>query len=281
MKGICFSGGGIKAVAHIGALKALENNNIKFDAVSGTSSGSIISVLYALGYSSDEMLELFIKYSKNIKQVEIGKILKLIWGLITQGKIIINGLNSGNFIERAIEDICKEKNIYNINEIEMPIFIPTVDIQTGAVIVATSKEVRAGISDETKYINDIPIKIAVRSSCSYPVVIAPCVYKETEFVDGGIRENIPWKELKDFGVDNILAIGFETINRTESYDNMIEIATRSIDLICHELLNYEIEGLYKLVKIPVPKVSLLDTSKIEELYQIGYETMEKKINKIF
>ena len=281
MKGICFSGGGIKAAAHIGALKALEDNNIKFDAVSGTSSGSIIAVLYALGYSSNEMLELFIKYSKNIKQVEVSKILKLIWGLITQRKIIINGLNSGNFIEKAMKDVCKEKNIYNINEIHMPIFIPTVDIQTGAVIVATSKELRNGISDETRYVNDIPIKIAVRSSCSYPAVISPCIYQGVEFVDGGIRENIPWRELKDFGVDDILAIGFETINKKEKYDNMIETATRSIDLICHELSNYEIEGLKKLVKIKVPKVSLLDTSKIEELYQIGYKTMKNEINNIF
>lgn len=46
--GICFSGGGIKGAAHIGVLKALEEENIKFDYISGTSSGSIIATLYAI-----------------------------------------------------------------------------------------------------------------------------------------------------------------------------------------------------------------------------------------
>ena len=48
MRGLCFSGGGIKVASHIGALKALEEKNIKFDCVSGASSGSIIATLYAL-----------------------------------------------------------------------------------------------------------------------------------------------------------------------------------------------------------------------------------------
>lgn len=47
-KGLCFSGGGIKGAAHIGAIKALEEEKIKFDAVAGTSSGSIVAVLYSL-----------------------------------------------------------------------------------------------------------------------------------------------------------------------------------------------------------------------------------------
>ena len=66
MRGLCFSGGGIKVASHIGALKALEEKNIKFDCVSGASSGSIIATLYALGYNSDEMWKMFQKYYKKI-----------------------------------------------------------------------------------------------------------------------------------------------------------------------------------------------------------------------
>ena len=61
---LCLSGGGVKAFAHIGAIKALEESNIKFNMVAGTSSGSIIALLYALGYSSEEMYEIFKKYIK-------------------------------------------------------------------------------------------------------------------------------------------------------------------------------------------------------------------------
>ena len=49
--GIALSGGGIRGIAHAGVLKALEENNIKIDAIGGTSSGSIVSTLYAMGYS--------------------------------------------------------------------------------------------------------------------------------------------------------------------------------------------------------------------------------------
>ena len=66
MRGLCFSGGGIKVASHIGALKALEEKNIKFGCVSGASSGSIIATLYALGYNSDEMWKMFQKYYKQL-----------------------------------------------------------------------------------------------------------------------------------------------------------------------------------------------------------------------
>ena len=54
-KGLCLAGGGVKGAAHIGAIKALEEANIKFDCVGGTSSGSIVACLYACGFSADEM----------------------------------------------------------------------------------------------------------------------------------------------------------------------------------------------------------------------------------
>lgn len=278
MNGLCLSGGGIKAAAHIGALKALEEKNIKFDCVSGTSSGSIIATLYALGYSSDEMYDIFKKYSKKIKNVELKNILKLIWGLITRRKIIIDGLNSGEVIENAIKEVCQKNNIQNIKQIKMPILIPMVDLQTGTVLVASSKEIRNTYSDDIKFISDMPIEKAIRASCSYPVVISACNYKGRQLIDGGIRENLPWKELKQIGADEILGICFETNNVEENCcDNMIEIAVRSIELVCHELSNYEKKGIEKLVKIQTEKISLLDTSKIEELYNIGYSTMKKQI----
>ena len=54
--GLCLSGGGIKGAAHIGVIKALEEENIKIDCISGTSSGSIVAAMYAMGYSSNEMI---------------------------------------------------------------------------------------------------------------------------------------------------------------------------------------------------------------------------------
>ena len=57
--GLVLSGGGAKGLAHIGVLRALEENDIPIDYVTGTSMGSIIGALYALGYTADDMSELF------------------------------------------------------------------------------------------------------------------------------------------------------------------------------------------------------------------------------
>ena len=58
---ICFSGGGIKGAAHIGVIKAFEEEKIKFEYLSGTYSGSIVSVLYSIGYNFNEIKEIFEK----------------------------------------------------------------------------------------------------------------------------------------------------------------------------------------------------------------------------
>ncbi len=278
MKGLCLSGGGIKAAAHIGALKALEEKNIKFDCVSGTSSGSIIATLYALGYNSDEMLKIFKKYSKKIKYVDFKNVLKIIYGLIFEGKLIVDGLNSGKSIEKIVNKICLSHNVTYMSDIKMPLLIPSVNLQTGTVYVASSKEVRKIYSDGTTYITNMPIATAVRASCSYPAVISPCNYKNKQLIDGGIRENLPWKELKQIGADKVLGIKFQSILcENENFENLIEVASRSLDLVCHELSNYEIQGIDYLITIPFPKVSLLDNTKIDVLYQAGYKFAKKQL----
>ena len=69
--GLALSGGGVKGAAHIGVLKALEEEKIKIDYIAGTSSGSIVSTLYAAGFSPDEIYYIFKKYCKKIKYVDI------------------------------------------------------------------------------------------------------------------------------------------------------------------------------------------------------------------
>ena len=53
--GLCLAGGGVKGAAHIGAIKALKEAKIQIDMVGGTSSGSIVAVLFAMGFTPDEM----------------------------------------------------------------------------------------------------------------------------------------------------------------------------------------------------------------------------------
>lgn len=279
--GLCLAGGGIKGAAHIGAIKAIEEEKIKFDYVGGTSSGSIIACLYACGFKADEMYEIFKKYCKKIKYVDGINIIKLIIGLIFTGKIVINGLNSGKQIEKLINKVCNMKGIYNISDIKMPLVIPSVDLCTGRLISFTSCEFRNTYSDDIIFQNDVNIGTAVRASCSYPVVFSPCDYQNIKLIDGGIRENVPWKELRVLKADKVLNIIFEDdINNDNCNKNIIEVAGRSINLLCRELSNYEMDGSDYTIKIKSEKVGLLDTSRIDELYEIGYKATKKELKNI-
>lgn len=281
MRGLCFSGGGIKAAAHIGALKAIEERGIKFDCVSGASSGSIIATMYALGYSSDEMWKMFKKFAPKIKYYQWRNILKLIIGIILEREIVIDGLNSGDVIENIISDICFKNKVFNINEIKMPLLISMVDVKSGSVYIASSKDNRTTISDNTKFLTNIPIGKAVRASCSFPMVFCLCEYQGIQMIDGGIRENLPWRCLKEIGADEVWGIAFNTIyKKDDCCTNIIETAIRAIELQGREIAIYENAGIDNLININLEKVSLLDWSKMEQLYKAGYEQVKKCLNKI-
>lgn len=279
--GICLAGGGVKGAAHIGALKALEEKNIEFEYISGTSSGSIVACLYACGYEPKEIYDIFKRYCKKIKYIDLSLIPKIVFGVLFTGRLIVDGLNSGKILEKLINEMCAKKGIENINQIKMPLLIPSVDLNTGTVYCFTSKEIRqnnrAELLDDIKFINDISIGKAVRASCSYPGVFCPCKYKGKTLIDGGVRENVPWKETKRLGADKVLSIVFENKVNDKCCRNIIEIASRSIELIGRELSNYELNGVDGLIKIRSKPVSLLDTSKIDMLYELGYQQTKRKI----
>lgn len=278
--GIAMSGGGVKGVAHIGALKALEEENIKIDYIGGTSSGSIVATLYAAGYKPDDIYYIFKMYCKKIKYVDFKNIFKLLFGLITTGKITIDGLNSGKSIYKLINKMCNEKNVYNISDIKMPLVIPSVNMCTGEVVCFTSSKIRA-FSDNTIFVNDANIGNCVQASCSFPSVFSPCDFNNRKLVDGGIRENVPWRELRFLGADKVISVVFENEVDDSCCKNLVDVAVRSFALMGKELSKHELSGADYLIKIKSKKISLLDMSKMDYFYELGYVEAKKFIEKIF
>lgn len=278
--GLCLSGGGIKGAAHIGVIKALEEEKIKIDCISGTSSGSIVAAMYAMGYTADEMLQLFKKYGKEIGKVDFLQIIKLVFGLIIRRKITIEGLNRGNKLGKIIENQANKKEIKLISDIKMPLIIPSVNLYDGSIYMFTSQKDNRKYSDEIIEINNIEISKAVQASCSYPGVFCPVSVYGKKLVDGGVRENTPWKELRDIGANKIISVVFEEIKREKKKVNVLDCITGSMGIMMHELYNYEVEGIEYLLKIQTNKVWLLDTRKIDELYKIGYNITKNRIEEI-
>ena len=171
--GIALSGGGIRGIAHAGVLKALEDNNIKPDIIGGTSCGSMVSVMYAMGYSPYHIFYLFKKYANIVKKINAGPVVSGLNSFILNKKFAISGLNSGEKIEELGNIISIRKNITNINQIKMPIVIPTVDLVTGKECICTNNKPHFNKNKKNKYnkkvyITDIGIGTAVRASSSFP-----------------------------------------------------------------------------------------------------------------
>lgn len=232
------------------------------------------------GYSPEEIFNIFKEYSKNIKYIEIKNILKLIYGILVKRKIIIKGLNSGNIIEEIINKKCFEKGIKKINEIKKSLLIPTVELRTGKIYYFSSKQIRGKISDEIIYASDVNIGKAVQASCSYPLVFEPCKIENKELIDGGIRENVPWKGTIQMGADKVISVVFEKDLLENCCNNIIDVVDNSINILKHELSSYELQGVDYLIKIKTKNIGLLDTSKIKQLYELGYYITKKQIKQI-
>lgn len=269
--GLALAGGGVKGAAHIGAIKALEENGIKIEAVAGTSIGSIVSSLYAMGYTTEKMLEIFKYFSKGIMKADARH---FAGNLKTTRRLLGDGLLSGENIEIAITECAKEKGIKNIKDINMPIAIPTVDIVECKKYVFTNADLEGDY-----YINNALIGKATRASSSYPGVFAPCIYKGHKFVDGGILDNVPADEVKKLGVDKVLTLKFAT---ALNYDpkNIYEIAFKSIDLLFEARSQEAIHASDLVVDLDVSEASVFDVKKIDYCYNAGYVTMLTKINEV-
>ena len=122
--GVALSGGGIRGIAHAGVLQALENNGIHIDIIGGTSAGSMIASLYAMGYSPEEIYLLFRKNAKKIVGMNVLPIISGLKSFVNKSSPIMNGFRNGKNIEELYNEIAREKGIETLTQIKMPIVIP-------------------------------------------------------------------------------------------------------------------------------------------------------------
>ena len=155
--GIALSGGGIRGISHAGVLKALEDNGIKIEVIGGTSSGSLVASLYAMGYSPYYIYILFKRYAKDIVEINSSPILSGIGNFMMNKKVCIAGLKTGETLEKAYDEIAKRKGISNMADItKMPLVIPSVDVTVSKEYIFTNK-IPEKSEDKSPYITDISV----------------------------------------------------------------------------------------------------------------------------
>ena len=116
--GLALAGGGIRGIAHAGVLKALDENNIKVKAIGGTSAGSIVATLYAMGYKPYYIYVLFKKYAQEIINISNASLLNGLGNLIKSKKVGFSGLNDGIMLEKMFNEIALRKRIRLIEDIK-------------------------------------------------------------------------------------------------------------------------------------------------------------------
>ena len=277
--GLALSGGGIRGIAHAGALKALEEYNIPIDIIGGTSSGALISSLYALDYSPYYIYQLFKRYAKEIAGINSMPIISGIGNLMKSKKVLITGLKTGKSIEETYDALAKRKGITTIQEVtKMPLVIPAVDIGEAKEYIFTNR-IPKKEENKQNYITDISIGKAVRASSSFPAVFCPCEFKNHRFLDGGVLDNVPVTEVRKQGADKVIAINFKA-DEIDQKSNLMDLAMRTIDIMGNKIAEENLKKSDLLLTIKTDKTGLLDIEKLDSCYQYGYEAVEQNIKKI-
>lgn len=276
--GIALSGGGIRGIAHAGVLKALEDNGIKIDIIGGTSAGSLIAALYAMGYSPYYIYILFKRYAKEMVNINSGPIISGIGNFMMNKKNTLQGLKSGKSLETIYNQIAYKKGIRKLNQIKMPIVIPTVDIMNSKEYVFTNY-IPKNVEDTSQYITNITVGKAVRASSSFPAVFNPCEFENHAFMDGGALDNIPVHEVKKQGADKVIAVKFDA-DPVDDKSNIMDIVMKTIDIMGNKISEESLEMSDFVLSVYTDKVGLLDVQKLDSCYQYGYNCAVENMEKI-
>ena len=270
--GIALSGGGIRGIAHAGVLKALEDNGIKVDIIGGTSSGSMIAMLYASGYSPYHIYRLFKKHSKDIARINTKPIIK---SYMLNKRITLKGLKTGNSVETVFDEVINKQGIYKMKDIKMPVVIPTVDLMNCKEYIFTNNPPE----DKEKYITDISVGKAIRASSSFTAVFSPCEYKEHAFIDGGALDNIPIEEVKKQGADIVIGVKFNSEEITED-SNIMDMTMKTIDIMGEKISENNLKQANYILNVYTDKTGLLDIDKLDSCYKYGYNAVIENLDKI-
>ena len=283
--GLVLSGGGAKGLYHIGVIKALEENGIPIDYVSGTSMGAIIAGLYAIGYTPEQMAEIF--ESNQIKYWMSGKIEdKYIYyfkqrrpnaAMIT---LRIDFRNPQRIAKLQLPTSLIQSNTLDLAFVEFfsgpsaqcggdfdKLFVPFRCIATDA---AARKEVVYRGGDLGK---------AIRASMTIPLVFRPIKQDSTLLYDGGIYNNFPWQVLQeDFKPDILIGSKCVEGNSKPKEDNPME----QILALTMMHTDYDLPSDEDiLIDHTFDDVTTLDFSKAAYVIDRGYQDAMAKMPQIF
>ncbi len=242
--GVALSGGGAKGFAHVGALKALEELGIRPDIISGTSAGSIVGVLYADGYSPDEILDLFTGLSFNdLAEMTLPR-------------------TSLFKIERFRQFFGKALRAQRFEELSLPIAVTATNLDEGEPVTWF----KGGIVDR------------VTASCSIPIVFPPVLIDGIHYVDGGVLCNLPVEPIRPL-CDYVIGVNVSPLINDGYSQTLSDIANRTYKLMAKSNTFDDVELCDVCISIEeATKYTVFDLQSLHEIAELGYHRTLNQLN---
>ncbi|HWC16838.1 MAG TPA: patatin-like phospholipase family protein [Terriglobales bacterium] len=235
--GLALGGGFARGLAHVGVLKALEEQGIVPDFIAGTSVGAVIGAAYCSGVSAKELEEIAaIVRFKDFARYTISR-----FGLCTNDRMT-------GFLQKILK-------VKTFEELRIPLAVTATDFLTGESVVFTS----GGLVDP------------VRASCAYPGVFLPVNVNGKVMVDGLLGHAVPAKPLKEMGADRVAAVYFGAHWVHRSPRHVLEVIGQ-----CFSIAQANMSCLWQahadlLVEPDVSAYAFDDFQKALGIVKVGYE----------
>ncbi len=246
--GLVLSGGGVRGIAHIGLLQALEENGIRPQAIAGTSAGALVGALYAAGHKTEAMLQFF----KNTPIFNFSF-------YSTEKPGLLDSMKYRVFFESYF-------NTDRFSALNIPLFIAVTDLANA----------QSHIFSEGELINPL------LASAALPPLFSPLEIRGVLYSDGGILNNFPVNTLK--GKYKHLIGSYVSpvpMLSKEYFSTTLKTVRRVADLRLYAEAKSKF-GQCDFVFIPqeIGHINLLNTKKIDWVYKKGYEAAWRQMPKI-
>ncbi len=235
--GLVLSGGGARGITHLGVLKALEEMDIQFSIISGTSAGSIVGALYAYGYKANEIFEV-------VKSISFFKSMRPAWTRV--------GLLQMIWLNDLLLKYIPENNF---NTLKIPLTVAATEIRKGQIHYFTEGELAQ----------------VIIASSSIPAVFNPVEVRGGTYVDGGILDNLPVKPIMDkcefiVGLHcNSISENFNPLNIKSVIERSLLMAVNANTQISRGMCNVFIEPPF------MDRYTAFDIGRAQEIFDLGYK----------
>ncbi len=268
--GLVLSGGGSKGIAHIGVIKALEDNDIPIDYVTGTSMGAIVGGLYAAGYTPEEMLDLIL--SRGFGYWSTGRIdpnLTYYFNREAPSPVMfsipLSSKSKGSSVPESIIS-------------PLPMNFAFMELFSGYTAACGGDFDRLFVpfrcvasdvdSHRRKVLDSGRLGDAIRASMSFPIVFQPTVVDSIFLYDGGIYDNFPVDVMRDTFAPTIM-IGVDVSTPTKGPQTSFMDQLENLVIQNNDYSMPAEQGIK--LHIDLHEFGLLDFPKARQIYRIGYD----------